>query len=149
MVDSMLEGCHATIMSYGASGSGKSYTLEGCKQKAGMLPLALEHIFDHIEQASYTSWSVRVSCMLIRNGSSLLDLLPADGVDTTGWSSAGLKVKQAEDYRGCSTTEVAQLSEHEVGTKEECFALLEAAREKRQKLDRVERLVCRYSSTGY
>ena len=49
-----LEGYNATIMAYGQTGTGKSYTMEGFKYnnknpERGIIPRAIEEIFHFIE----------------------------------------------------------------------------------------------------
>ncbi|XP_008543670.1 kinesin-like protein KIF20B [Microplitis demolitor] len=43
-----LEGHNATIMTYGTTNSGKSYTLQGTASEPGLIPRSLEYLFSHI-----------------------------------------------------------------------------------------------------
>ncbi|XP_044576972.1 kinesin-like protein KIF20B isoform X2 [Cotesia glomerata] len=43
-----LTGQNATIMTYGTTNSGKSFTLQGTAMEPGLIPRSLEHIFAHI-----------------------------------------------------------------------------------------------------
>jgi kinesin family protein 3/17 len=52
-----LEGFNATIMAYGQTGTGKTYTMEGFKYNSkdplrGIIPRAIEEIFQYIENCS-------------------------------------------------------------------------------------------------
>ena len=55
LVVSCLEGYNATVFAYGQTGSGKSYTmgsehlLDSGHDQSGMIPRALEDIFQHIQ----------------------------------------------------------------------------------------------------
>ena len=55
LVASCLEGYNATVFAYGQTGSGKSYTmgsehlLDSGYDRSGMIPRALEDIFQHIQ----------------------------------------------------------------------------------------------------
>jgi len=60
---SSLQGYNATILAYGPTGTGKTYTMEGfqysgCHPERGIVPRALEDIFEYIE--SYSNDRVRV-----------------------------------------------------------------------------------------
>ena len=49
---SVLEGYNATILAYGQTGTGKTFTMEGKQDKndlKGIIPRAIEHIFSSIE----------------------------------------------------------------------------------------------------
>lgn len=76
-VEDALQGYSATIVSYGATGSGKSFTMVGQKAsypQRGLIPRSLTHIF-HTAQTSIDRWiNVSVSCMEIYND-SMYDLL--------------------------------------------------------------------------
>lgn len=54
---SVLEGFNATIMAYGQTGTGKTYTMEGFKynnwdEQRGIIPRSIEEIFKFIENGS-------------------------------------------------------------------------------------------------
>ena len=56
VVDSSLQGYNATIFAYGQTGTGKTYTMEGFHQhdQRGIIPLAIEQIFNHISELCVT-----------------------------------------------------------------------------------------------
>lgn len=54
---STLEGFNATIMAYGQTGTGKTYTMEGFKYNChdpqrGIIPRSIEEIFKYIQNSS-------------------------------------------------------------------------------------------------
>lgn len=54
IVDKVLEGYNGTILAYGQTGTGKTYTMSGCAdspQTKGILPNTFAHIFGHIAKA--------------------------------------------------------------------------------------------------
>lgn len=76
-VEDVLQGYSATLVAYGASGSGKSFSMSGQKSsypQRGIIPRALAHVF-HAAQTSIDRWiDVGISCMEIYND-QMYDLL--------------------------------------------------------------------------
>ena len=67
-VESILEGYNSTILAYGQTGTGKTYTMEGFKfnindPQRGIIPRSMEDIFKFIENSknSQTTFMVRAS----------------------------------------------------------------------------------------
>lgn len=56
-----------TIFAYGQTSSGKTHTMMGYDGEPGVIPLAVEEIFDYIEQSEGQQFMLRVSCMEIYN----------------------------------------------------------------------------------
>lgn len=84
MVSSMLEGYNATILAYGQTGTGKTYTMEGFKYSGrdpqrGIVPRSMEQIFKYIEKLSNrnSTFMVRASYLQIYN-EIISDLLKTD-----------------------------------------------------------------------
>ncbi|KAK2953474.1 putative Dual specificity protein phosphatase CDC14A [Blattamonas nauphoetae] len=52
IINSALNGINGTILAYGQTGAGKTYTIEGenVGDKRGLIPRTMEYIFDHIQQ---------------------------------------------------------------------------------------------------
>ncbi len=82
-VQSVLEGYNATILAYGQTGTGKTFTMEGFKYlqsdpQRGIIPRAMEEIFRHIEHRAnqHTTFMVRASYLQIYN-ETIADLLKA------------------------------------------------------------------------
>lgn len=93
IVEKVLEGYNGTILAYGQTGTGKTYTMSGypeSPQTKGIIPNAFAHIFGHIAKAKENQkFLVRVSYMEIYN-EEVRDLL---GKDVT----KSLEVKERPD----------------------------------------------------
>ncbi|KAM3140197.1 hypothetical protein pb186bvf_007750 [Paramecium bursaria] len=83
-VQSALQGFNATIMAYGQTGTGKTYTMEGFKYNChdpqrGIVPRSIEEIFRFIGNSSneMTTFMVRASYLQIYN-EVISDLLRSD-----------------------------------------------------------------------
>lgn len=77
IVDKALSGYNGTVMAYGQTGAGKTFTITGSTenfQERGMIPRALSHLFQTINSMVEHSVTVRVSYMEIYN-EILTDLL--------------------------------------------------------------------------
>ncbi len=75
-VQSMLEGYNSTIIAYGQTGTGKTYTMEGftfssTDNNRGIIPRSIDEIFNYIEnRSSYgINFMVRASYLQIYNES--------------------------------------------------------------------------------
>lgn len=71
IVDKVLEGYNGTILAYGQTGTGKTYTMTGQPEtphSRGIIPNTFAHIFGHIAKAKENQkFLVRVSYMEIYN----------------------------------------------------------------------------------
>ncbi len=83
-VESVLEGYNATILAYGQTGTGKTYTMEGFKYSGndpsrGIVPRSMEEIFRFIQmqQNKNTTFMVRASYLQIYN-ETISDLLKGE-----------------------------------------------------------------------
>ncbi|XP_028334504.1 kinesin-like protein KIF9 isoform X1 [Physeter macrocephalus] len=77
VVSQALNGYNGTIMCYGQTGAGKTYTMMGATENykhRGILPRALQQVFKMIEECPTQAITVRVSYLEIYN-ESLFDLL--------------------------------------------------------------------------
>ena len=85
LVQSALDGYNVCIFAYGQTGSGKTYTMEGGSDNGsrGMIPRAVETIFDSLEQQSKMGWkyTIKVSFLEIYN-EVIRDLLNIDSNTT-------------------------------------------------------------------
>lgn len=62
----MLEGYNGTILTYGQTGTGKTYTMIGeDEERRGIIPRALEEIFTHIEQDINYCYDVQIGFVQI------------------------------------------------------------------------------------
>lgn len=50
VVRAAVEGYNATVFAYGQTGSGKTHTMSGSQEELGVIPRAVEEIFDQIER---------------------------------------------------------------------------------------------------
>lgn len=86
-VHNTLEGFNATIMAYGQTGTGKTFTMEGFKYnnhdpQRGIIPRCIEEIFKYIQNCSdsKTTFMVRASYLQIYN-EYISDLLRTDRIN--------------------------------------------------------------------
>jgi hypothetical protein len=113
-VASVLQGYNSTIMAYGQTGTGKTYTMEGFDQaaKRGIIPHATEAIFANIGRANKNlTFQVRASYLQIYN-EQISDLLKP--------SSKALSIRQSN-----KRVFVDGLSEWVVRSPEEIYGLME------------------------
>ncbi|KAM5314708.1 kinesin-like protein KIF9 isoform 3-T5 [Glossophaga mutica] len=119
VVSQALDGYNGTIMCYGQTGAGKTYTMTGATenyQHRGILPRALQQVFRMIEERPTHAVTVRVSYLEIYNESlfDLLSTLPYVGPSVT-------PVTIVENPQGVF---VKGLSVHLAGQEEDAFSLL-------------------------
>ena len=76
-------GYNCTVFAYGQTGTGKTHTMEGKTgtgvpidkdPQAGIIPRALNSLFDNLHKSDATEWSVRVSFLELYN-EEIFDLL--------------------------------------------------------------------------
>lgn len=75
IVDKVLEGYNGTILAYGQTGTGKTYTMSGCAdspQTKGILPNTFAHIFGHIAKAKDNQKWVDSFRILLNNNDMVL-----------------------------------------------------------------------------
>lgn len=53
LIVSTLGGVNGTIFAYGQTSSGKTHTMQGSPSFPGIMPLAVQHIFDLIQQVRF------------------------------------------------------------------------------------------------
>ena len=110
-IDSLMEGYNSTIFAYGQTGAGKTHTMMGTAEAPGIIPRAIRHIFDRIEQSDAgTSYQMRASFVEIYN-ETVRDLL-----------DPRLKELRVRDMSGFSYIEDVQ--EVPITTEEDVHALL-------------------------
>ena len=83
LIKEVLDGYNCTVFAYGRTGTGKTYTMEGNTASnipiekdpdAGIIPRALNALFDALNATEATEWSVRVSFLELYN-EEIFDLL--------------------------------------------------------------------------
>lgn len=86
LIDQVMQGYNCTVFAYGQTGTGKTHTMEGCMgtdvpierdPQAGIIPRALNALFDNLTVSDATEWSVRVSFLELYN-EEIFDLLSAN-----------------------------------------------------------------------
>ena len=81
LVDAALHGYNACVLAYGQTGSGKTYTMIGEQADPGIVPRAVDHVWDVIEASHDTEWHVCLTYVELYNDQfrDLLGARPADG----------------------------------------------------------------------
>ena len=74
IVQSVKEGYNGTIMAYGQTGAGKTYTMRGQNGQEGVIDLALQDIFRDIDADSERTYRVSMAYLELYN-EVLFDLL--------------------------------------------------------------------------
>ncbi|KAF8788569.1 kinesin-like protein KIF3B [Argiope bruennichi] len=80
LVDSVINGFNGTVIAYGQTGAGKTYTMEGQlgdSEKEGVIPNSFRHIFSHIARSENTQFLVSASYIEIYQ-EEVRDLLSPD-----------------------------------------------------------------------
>jgi len=62
LVHNVVEGMNVTVFAYGATGSGKTYTMVGSPQDPGLMVRSLETIFDITKESSSPGYEFKVVC---------------------------------------------------------------------------------------
>ncbi|KAM8926897.1 kinesin-like protein KIF9 isoform 2-T2 [Lycaon pictus] len=119
VVAQALDGYNGTIMCYGQTGAGKTYTMTGTTENykhRGILPRALQQVFRMIEERPTHAITVRVSYLEIYNESlfDLLSTLPCVGPSVTPMTIV-------ENPQGVF---IKGLSVHLTSQEEDAFSLL-------------------------
>ncbi|XP_042638356.1 kinesin-like protein KIF9 [Orycteropus afer afer] len=119
VVSQALDGYNGTIMCYGQTGAGKTYTMTGATENyrhRGILPRALQQVFRMIEERPTHAITVRVSYLEIYNETlfDLLSTLPYVGPTDTPMTIV-------ENQQGVF---IKGLSVHLTSQEEDAFSLL-------------------------
>ncbi|KAI8912758.1 P-loop containing nucleoside triphosphate hydrolase protein, partial [Gorgonomyces haynaldii] len=88
LVQSALDGYNVCIFAYGQTGSGKTFTMEGPgemdgpnDQKQGMIPRAVQQIFQVSEKLQEKGWEYQMSCQYLEIYNETLRDLLGNGTD--------------------------------------------------------------------
>lgn len=97
MVDSLFNGYNCSFMSYGISGSGKTYTIFGTPSTPGILPLTIGQILEQMDQKEQDcSWDSKLTVSVVQIYlEKVLDLLADDELDPN--TNPGLPLRQTVD----------------------------------------------------
>lgn len=135
IIEEVLKGFNCTIFAYGQTGTGKTFTMEGCREldnstgvsqlhkDAGIIPRSVKQIFDTLE-SSATEYVVKVSFLEIYN-EELVDLLAPPSSD-----SSNLKIFDDITRKGMTT--VSGLQEVPVTNSRDIFQVLDKGLKHRQ-----------------
>lgn len=114
LVWSAMDGFNATIFAYGQTGSGKTFTMKGnLRRNPGIIPLAVQDLFEYIKQTPEREFLLRVSYFEIYN-EIINDLLEPE--------SQNLNIRESKT-RGIF---IESLREEIVRSPEQCMSLLAA-----------------------
>lgn len=93
MLDGVLQGYNATVFAYGATGSGKTYTMLGTLDEPGIMYLALEALFEKIKNDKNFKYKITLSYLEVYN-ETIRDLLTEgnDYLELREDASKGVKV---------------------------------------------------------
>lgn len=121
-VSSILQGYNATIMAYGPTGTGKTYSMEGARgcvgsasDARGIIPRSMENIFQHIQESKNMAsrFVVHASYLQIYN-EVISDLLKPDRVNLMIREDRrrGIFIEGISEWLCRSQDEVRALMEH-------------------------------------
>ncbi|XP_038126447.1 centromere-associated protein E isoform X2 [Cyprinodon tularosa] len=120
LVVSTVQGYNGTIFAYGQTSSGKTFTMMGCDSNPGVIPLAVDDVFQTIKNFPKKEFLLRVSYMEIYN-ETVTDLL----VDSR--KRKPLEVRETIN----KTIYVADLTEELVTTSKQALAWIKKGEKNR------------------
>ena len=115
IIDSVLDGYNGTVLAYGQTSSGKTYTMQGEMEeqsRQGIIPRMITHVFKHIYKNEGTDFMIKVSMIEIYQ-EKIRDLLDVSRVN--------LNIRE-DTIKGIY---VDGVSERYVGCPNDVLALLE------------------------
>lgn len=103
IVEKLFEGYNGTVLAYGQTGTGKTYTMTGSKEidAGGVIPNTFSHIFSHIAKArEELTFLIHVTYLEIYNETvrDLLSKKPQQGLEVREHSSYGVFVQDLSGY---------------------------------------------------
>ena len=114
IIDSVLDGYNGTVLAYGQTSSGKTYTMQGEmdeEKKQGIIPRMIAHVFKHIYKNEDTDFMIKVSMIEIYQ-EKIRDLFDVSRINLNirEDSIKGIYVDGAsERYVGCPNDVLALL----------------------------------------
>ncbi|CAI5441959.1 unnamed protein product [Caenorhabditis angaria] len=130
----VISGFNCTVFAYGQTGTGKTFTMEGGKGDAksskddtstGIIPRAVEDIFEQLEASGCEEYSLRVSYVELYN-EELFDLLAAN---TEADDRERLRIYDDPSKKGVIVSGVEEVP---VRSRADVYKLLELGAEKRR-----------------
>ena len=134
LVQAAMEGYHASVFAYGQTSTGKTYTMMGDPSSKGIIPLAVQDVFDYIKdgtdsQNNKREYLLRVTFMEIYN-EMIHDLLAPTASARGRGSLVTTPIRIFESKQ--EGVVVRGLKEEIVTTPEEVFKLLKEGESRRQ-----------------
>ena len=80
LINNVMEGFNATVFAYGATGSGKTYTMVGDDKNPGIMIRAISDLFNALNQVNDIKYNVSISYIEIYN-EQLKDLLDINNIN--------------------------------------------------------------------
>ena len=74
LIDNVINGYNASVFAYGATGAGKTYTMSGCEENPGLMPLTLKELFKKIKIHKNREYLIKLWYIEIYN-ENIRDLL--------------------------------------------------------------------------
>ena len=146
LVNDVLAGYEGTVFAYGQTGTGKTHTMEGnisSDEHKGVIPRAVEAIFEQLGKGKYVSSAVSASYLEIYN-EELSDLLVEGDALVTPREKGANATNKPADLKAAKEKElklgedrtrgvfVQNLSEHSVANPPDVLTLLQRAQTRRQ-----------------
>ncbi|KAI8469221.1 MAG: kinesin-like protein [Monoraphidium minutum] len=122
LVQSALDGHKVCIFAYGQTGSGKTYTMLGDTENRGIIPRAIQQIFESSRQLGTQGWVFTMQA-------SMLEIYNEEYKDLLAKKAAVKKHNVVHDAQG--NTNVSELTLVDVNSPQAVEALLDRAMEKR------------------
>ncbi|XP_076659137.1 kinesin-like protein Klp61F [Halictus rubicundus] len=133
LLEEVLAGYNCTVLAYGQTGTGKTFTMERfdndsllnwqADTNAGFIPRSLSHLFDELCILGVQEYSVRVS---------FLELYNEEVYDLLSVNNGAAKIRIYEDSTKKGAVIVNGLEEVTVYNKSDVYKILQTGSEKRQ-----------------
>jgi len=126
IVDSVFDGINGSIMAYGQTGAGKTYSMFGESENAGIVPRVVSHVFAHINELPKSEFALDVRM-------SVLEIYQNKIYDLVGTTrqQCEIKLQKKTVLRGADRLIVQGATEVAVSSKEGAMGVLQAARNQR------------------
>jgi len=131
LIQSALDGYNVCIFAYGQTGAGKTYTMEGCEDNLGIIPRAMELIFEKCENNKKFGWTYQLGMEQVQiYMETLLDMLPNENKEN---EKLEIKTVSSSNKSGDpSKIWVKNLSRHKVENYHDVMRLLRYSRKARK-----------------
>ncbi|XP_076291739.1 kinesin-like protein Klp61F [Lasioglossum baleicum] len=134
LLEEVLAGYNCTVLAYGQTGTGKTFTMETfdnsnsvlnwqADTNAGFIPRSLSHLFDELRILGVQEYSVRVS---------FLELYNEEVYDLLSVNTGAAKIRIFEDSTKKGAVIVNGLEEVTIYNKSDVYTILQKGSEKRQ-----------------